>query len=125
MEEIMGEEKDPLDEIFVATNEPADKKILVDVLKFFATIDLKGVISYTADYESLTESKKGLVYMLCKKAMVLRGLSGITEQTNIKEMVKGAMISESNAKKALFTRYKGVVKEGVIPNHCIRKVKEL
>lgn len=118
-------EVDPLDEIFVNSNEPADKKILAEIIKPFATIDQKGIIAYTDKYEKLAESKKGLVYMLCKKAMVMKGLSDVTEQTGVKEMVNGARISESNAKKSLFTYYKNIVRKGLIPSHCVKKAKEL
>lgn len=121
----MTNNSDPLDEIFVDENEPANKKLLVEILKPLATIDSKGIINFTENYAKLKESKKALVYMLCKKAMVLKGLSDVAEKTNVKELTNGAMINESNAKNALFTYFKNIVKGGMIPNHNLRKVKEL
>jgi len=116
---------DPLDEIFVDENEPADKKILVEILKPFATIDSKGIIAYTDLYYNLKESKKALIYILCRKAMILKNIPGIVEKGNVKDVASGAGINESNAKNALFTFYKGIVQGGMIPNHQLRKVKEI
>ena len=120
----MNKEKDPLDDIFVNENEPANKRMLAEILKPYATIDSKGVIAFNENYEKLKESKKALVFMLCKKAMVLKGIPDISEKTNLKEIVSQAMISESNAKNALFTYFKNVVKEGMIPNHNLKKVED-
>jgi hypothetical protein len=118
-------ESDPLDEIFVDENEPADKRIIADILKPFATIDSKGVIAFTEEYNSLKESKKVLVYLLCKKAMVLKGLQNISEKATVKEIAENAIVSESNAKNALFTYFKGIVKDAMIPNYNLKKVKEV
>lgn len=121
----METKNDPLDEIFVDENEPADKGILAEILKPFVTIDSKGVLAFTEDYNKLKESKKALIYMLCKKAMVLKELPEVSEKSNIKEIVSNAMVSDSNAKNALFTSFKNVVKEGMIPNYNLKKVKKI
>lgn len=122
-------EKDELDELFVDKNEPVDKKILVEILKPFVTIDSEGVISFSQEFNKLKESKKVLVYLLCKKAMVLRGIKGINEPSKQSEVMEKAMVSKSNAKNALFTLYKGIVKkdgEGyIIPNYNLLKTKSL
>ena len=121
----MEAKEDPLDEIFVNENEPANKKMLAEILKPFVTIDSKGVVAFTEDYNKLKESKKVLVYMLCKKAMVLKNLPDISEKTSIKDIVDNAMVNESNAKNTLFTYFKNIVKGGIIPNYNLKKVKEL
>ena len=125
----MDEERDELDDIFVDKNEPVDKKIIVEILKSYVTIDSEGVISYNKSFEKLNESKKVLIYLLCKKAIKIRGIEGIEEPSNLKEVVEKVMVSESNAKNALFTYYKSIVKkEGngyIIPNYNLGKVRGL
>lgn len=122
-------EKDELDEIFVDKNEPADKKILVEILKPFVTIDSEGVISFSADYNKLNESKKVLVYLLCKKAMCLKGIKDIMEPSKESEVIEKAMVSKSTAKNALYTLYKNLVKKDgngyIIPNYNLLKTKNL
>jgi hypothetical protein len=121
----MANSPDPLDEIFVDENIPADKKMLAEILKPFATIDSRGIIAFTEEYAKLKESKKVLVFMLCKKAMILHGVPEDSEQTNVKEVVKNISVNESSAKNALFTFFKGVVKGGIIPNYNLKKAKEI
>jgi len=120
---------DPLDEIFVEKNEPANKQILVEILKPLATIDAGGIISFTAKYSQLDQMKKAIIYLVCKKAMVLKGIPGIIESAGPSEVSKGAIISPSDAKNALCTHYNKFLKkekEGyVIPNHNLVKIKEL
>ncbi len=118
-------EGDILDEIFVDKNEPADKKLIVEILKSFATIDSKGVINFTDNYDKLKESKKVLVFMVCKKAMMLKGLPEILEKTNVKEIIEKAGVSKSTAKNVLFTNFKKIIKEGLIPNYNLRKIKDI
>jgi len=118
---------DELDEIFVNNNEPADKKLILEILKKFVVIDSLGNISFTDDFEKLKNTHKALIYLICKKAMVLRGIEGIVEPSRIIEISKKVFISESDVKNALCTTYKKLVlreKEGyVIPNHNLRKLK--
>ena len=122
-------EKDELDEIFVDRNEPASKKVLVRILKPFVIIDEEGVINFLDAYDGLKEIHKALVYMICKKAMVLRGIESIKEPAGPKEISEGAMISEVNAKHALYRDHKFLVKkeEGghIIPNYKLSKVEEV
>lgn len=127
--ELIETEKDVLDEIFVDKNEPANKKLLVEILKPLATIDPGGVISFSSEYSKLEQMKRAMVYLVCKKAMVLRGIPNIIEPAGPAEVSKGAIISESNAKNALCTHYNKFLKkekEGyVIPNYNLNKIKEL
>lgn len=122
-------QKDELDEIFVDKNEPADKKLIVGILKPYATIDEEGVIGFEKSYEKLKEHQKALIYSVCKKAMVLRRIKDIEESSGPTEISKNAQISENSAKHALFRDYKKLFKkEGkgyVIPNYNLRKVKEI
>jgi len=122
-------EKDELDEIFVDKNEPADKKILVEILKPFVTIDSEGVISFSTEYNKLKESKKVLVYLLCKKAMCLKGIKDIIEPSKESEVIGKAMVSKSTSKNALYTLYKNLVKKDkdgyIIPNYNLLKTKTL
>ena len=66
--------------------------------------------------------------MLCKKAMILRNLPDIKEYVTLNEVVEKALVSESNAKNALFTYYKDIVKKDglgyIIPNYKLTKAKE-
>ena len=122
-------ETDPLDEIFVEKNEPANKQILVEILKPLTTIDAGGIISFTTKYFQLDQMKKAIVYLVCKKAMTLKGILGIIEPAGPSEVSKGALISSSDAKNALCTHYNKFLKkekEGyIIPNHNLTKIKEL
>ena len=122
-------EKDELDEIFVDKNEPADKKILVKILKPFVTIDSEGVISFSADYNKLNGSKKVLVYLLCKKAMCLKGVKDVVEPSKESEVIEKAMVSKSTAKNAIYTLHKNLVKKDgdgyIIPNYNLLKTKNL
>src|SRR3989344_6002595 len=124
----IGAMKDELDEIFVDKNESVDKKIVVDILKPLVTIDQEGVLSFTEGYESLDETKKALVYLVCKKAITLRGINGFIESSGPTEISKGAHTSVKNVENALYIYHKNLVKkEGkgyVIPNHNLKKVKE-
>ena len=121
-------QEDPLEAIFVDENVPADRKIIAEILGQFVTIDKKGSISFTKSYDDLQHSKKVLVYMLCKKAMILRNLPDIKEYVTLNEVVEKALVSESNAKNALFTYYKDIVKKDglgyIIPNYKLTKAKE-
>ena len=122
-------QKDELDEIFVNKNEPADKRLIIEILKPYVNIDEEGVISFKDNYEKLNENQKSLIYFICKKAMVLRGVKNITEPTGPTEVTKNAQVSESSAKHAIFRDYKSLLKkEGngyVIPNYKLKKVQEI
>src|SRR3989344_197722 len=126
----MSEHKqDELDEIFVDKNEPADKRLVVEILKHYVTIDLIGNISFSENFEKINNQHKALIYLISKKAMILKGIKSITEPSKIPEVSKGAFISKSDVKNALCTNYKKLVlkeKEGyVIPNHNLKKIKNL
>lgn len=126
----LEEQEDILNEIFVDKNEPADKRIVVSILKDILTIDEEGIISYLENYDKLTNMKKALIYLCAKKAMVLRGLiEPDQESAGPAEVSNKAIVSESNAKNALCTHYKKVlvkVSGGyIIPNYNLKKVKEL
>ena len=52
----MSEHKqDELDEIFVDKNEPADKRLVVEILKPYVTIDLIGNISFSENFEKINQ----------------------------------------------------------------------
>lgn len=124
----MEQAKDYLDEIFVDNNEPADKKLIVDILKRFATIDKNGVIDFKEDYGGLSYWKKILIYLTCKKAMSLRGIIS-EEETGPKEISEKAGISESVAKKIannfhLKKLTKRFDKGYLIPNYNLKNVKK-
>ncbi|MBI5803451.1 hypothetical protein HY448_02085 [Candidatus Pacearchaeota archaeon] len=125
----MDKQRDELDEIFVDRNEPADKKIIVEILKPLVTIDGEGIINFTEKYEKLAENRRALVYFVCKKAISLRKGSNETEPIGPTELSRGARISENSAKHAIFRDYKRIlVKEGsgyIIPNYKLNMVKEL
>jgi len=128
-EKINDESNDVLNEIFVDKNEPTDKKMLVEILKPFVTIDSEGTISFSEKYDNLDEMKKALVYLTCRKAIVLRNIENVTEPAGPAEVSQKAMINSSSAKNALCTRYKNILKKEkdgyIIPSYNLKKVKEL
>jgi hypothetical protein len=121
--------KDELDEIFVDINEPADKKIIVEILKPFIRIDKAGVINFLNKYHDLKEIQKSLIYLICKKAMILRGIKDVIEPALAKEISKRAMINLKSAENSLYRDHKSLVKkEGkgyIVPNYNLQKIKEL
>jgi len=125
----MEKEKDELDEIFVDKNEPVNKKEIVEILKPYVTIDNEGVINFKEEYEALEENKKALVYLVCKKAIILRGIESVTESAGPKEISEGAHINESSAKSAISRDFKRILKKEakgyIIPNYHLKKIKEI
>jgi phosphoenolpyruvate carboxylase len=120
---------DELDEIFVDKNVLVDKKLVVEILKPFVTIDNEGILDFTEEYEKLNENKRALVYFVAKKAMVIREIPEIIESVGPTELSKKAHISESSAKHAIFRDYKKILKKEksgyIIPNHKLKQIKEL
>ena len=120
---------DPLNDIFVDKNEPVDKKILVEIIKPYATIDKEGIVNFTDEYEKLTESKKTLVYLCCKKAMILREIPEIDEGCGPKEISEKARVSLNGAKQAVSVTYKKILGKDsngtIIPNYNLKKVKDI
>ncbi len=121
-------EKDPLDEIFVESNEIASRQLVSDILKPLLTIDPKGNLDFFEEYEKLTNQRKALVYLVVKKAMKLRGI--IEEESALKpETSKNALISENDANNAFCITYKKLVenekgKGYTIPDYKLKKAKE-
>lgn len=117
---------DPLDDIFVDKNISADKKILAEILRPFVTIDSDGAIDFSENYDKLTDGKKVLVYLCCRKAMVLREVLDVIEECCPKEISDRALVSVGGAKVALYTTYKKLLKKGAvgtfIPNYNLKKV---
>lgn len=120
---------DELDEIFVNKNVPVDKKLIVEILKPFVTIDNEGILDFTEEYEKLNENKRALVYFVAKKAMVLREIPAIIEPIGPTELSRNAHISESSAKHAIFRDFKKILKKEkngyTIPNHKLKQIKEI
>ncbi len=125
----MQNETDVLDEIFVNKNEPFDKSLLVDILKGYATIDNEGTINYSEDYDALVGHKKVLIYLCCKKAMVLKGVDGINEPASQSEVSETARVTLDVARNAIHKKYKKLLKKDgngyIIPNYNLRKIKEI
>ena len=121
-------EVDPLDEIFVETNEAQDKQIIASILKVFVTIDPKENLDFSEEYHKLTNMRKALVYLIIKKAMKLRGLVE-DEFATTSETSKKTLISENDANNAFCIHYKKLVenKKGKgysIPDYKLKKTKE-
>lgn len=120
-------EEDPLDEIFVEKNQPADKKIIVDILKPYALIDNEGSINFEENYHNLSFWKKIIVYLVCRKAMVFREILE-NEEVGPTEISEKAEISLDSAKNISREKgLKGLVKKGIkgyyIPNYKLREAK--
>lgn len=120
---------DELDEIFVDKNTEVDKRLIVDILKPFITIDHEGILDFTEEYEKLRDNKRALVYFVAKKAMILREIPGVIESIGPTELSKKAHISESSAKHAIFRDYKKILKKEkrgyIVPNHKLKQIKEI
>lgn len=125
----MQGKSDVLDEIFVDRNEPADKKLLVEIIKGYVTIDNKGTFDFSEKYDKLVGHKKILLYLCCKKAILLKGLKGFNESVSQSEASERAGVTLDVAKNAIHRKYKKLLKkEGrgyIIPNYNLRKVKEI
>lgn len=125
----MQNEPDPLDRIFVDKNESVDRALLASVLEKYATIDTEGVINYSEDYERLTGHTKILVYLCCKKAMILRGTKGVVEPASQSEASEGARVTLDVARNALHKKYKKLLKKDgkgyIIPNYNLKRIKEI
>jgi hypothetical protein len=124
----MNEQPDELDEIFVDKNEPAEKKILVEMIKPFATIDNEGSLNFSEKYHDLSFWKKIIVYLTCKKAMKLRGICE-KEGAGPKEISEGAQISLDSAKnisreKKLASLVRKDSEGYFIPNYKLRDAKK-
>ena len=121
--------QDELDEIFVGKNELANKRVMVKIIKPYASIDGEGIISFEEEYYGLSFWKKILIYLVCKKAMKIRGISE-TEEAGPKEISEKAEISLDSAKNISRERkLRGILKKNkkgyYILNYKLRKVKEL
>ena len=125
----MEENEDVLDEIFVDRNEPVNKKILVEILKRFVTIDQEGILNFSDKYDALIGHKKVLVYFCAKKAMVLKAIEGIKEFSSQSEVSEKAHVTLDVARNAIHKKYKKLLKkegEGyIVPNYNLKKVKEI
>jgi len=125
----MQENDDILNEIFVDRHEPIDKKLLVDIIKGYVTIDNEGVLNFSEKYENLVGHKKILLYFCCKKAMMLREIDGINESTSQSEASEKTKTTLDIARNAIHRKYKKILKKEVegyiIPNYNLRKVKEI
>ena len=128
MNEDNEDQTDPLDEIFVESNEILSRQLIVDILKPLVTIDPKGNLDFSEEYEKLTNMKKALVYLVVKKAMKLKGI--VEEEFALKpETSKNTLISENDANNAFCNIYKKLVenKKGkgyTVPDYKLKKVKE-
>jgi len=123
-------ETDELDNLFVDENEPADKRLIATIIKpFIISIGRNGVIEFSDKFDDLPAWKKILVYLVCKKAMLLKEVSK-EESAGPKEICEITNISEGSAKD--ISRHdilKKIVKgEGgkySIPNYKLKKIKEI
>lgn len=123
-------EADILDELFVDKDEPVDKALLVETLKPFVRIGTKGDLFFTDEFDRLNSNLKALVYLVSKKAQVLKDiLDEESEASGPKEISVNTGIGESSAKKALAIRFKKILLkvEGghIVPNYNLRKVRDL
>ncbi len=125
----MQEENDILDKIFVNKNEPVDKKLLVEVLNGYVTIDSEGRINYSEKYDQLVGHKKVLIYFCSKKAMILRNIPEVKESTSQSEVSENAHVTLDIARNAIHKKYKKLLKKErdgyVLPNYNLRKIKEI
>jgi len=122
--------EDVLDEIFVDKNIPMDKKLLLEILRPFVTIDNEGVINFTENYENLNDNIKALIYLAAKKAKVSKGIiEKDKEAAGPKEISENAGIGEGSAKVAVSQTFKTLLSRVsggyVIPNYNLRKVRDI
>ena len=117
--------EDPLDDIFVDKNEPADKKIIAEILSGLVTIDSDGLIQLSDEGHKLNEGKKVLLCLVCRKAMFLKGIIlGDKEFIGPKEISEQIGVSEASSKKATSNTYNKFLKNLKGKNimcHCTPK----
>jgi hypothetical protein len=122
-------EVDVLDEIFVDRNEPVDKKLLVDIIKGYVAIDNEGTLGFLEGYDNLMGHKKVLMYLCCKKAMAIRGLSNVIEPASQSEVSEKAGVTLDVARNTIHKKYKKLLRKEsggyIIPNYNLRKVKNI
>jgi len=124
----MEDDLKALDDIFVDKNEPIDIKLIREILLGKVTIDPEGRVVFTEEGEKLTDNKKVLIYLVCRKAMIMKGfLSPDEEAIGPTKISQKLRVGVSNTKKTTKETFSKLLenKKGkyYIPNHNLKKVK--
>jgi len=120
---------DALDELIVDENSVPDSNILGQILKDFVLFTKKGEMIFSEKYRSLPDWKKILIYLLARKAAILKNLISEKESAMPAKIGDDTMVSNAAIGKRLARELKGVIKkdkEGYfIPNFNIFKCRSL
>ncbi len=123
-------EKDELDEFIVDENEPADKKLLAEIMRpYVKSIGKNKIIDYSEKFDTALAWKKILIYLCCKKIMQIKGI-GEREEAGPTEIAQQTHISLDSAKnisrdenlKKVVINVKGNYS---IPNYRLKKTMEI
>ena len=127
--EIRNEEiKDALDELIVNDSQSVDVNLLGSLLKGNITLSKNGNINYESSFYNYPEWKRMLLYLLARKAIVLKNLhEGLKEKATYKEIATGSFIPLTSIARTHLRNLKGLVlkdKEGYyVPNYNLIKCK--
>ncbi len=126
--EIRNKEvKDALDELIVDENQSIDTNLLASLLKDRLVPSKEGNISYNTSFYQFPEWKRMLLFILIRKAIVIKGLKSIKEKATYKEVAEGAFIPITSVPRTHLRNLKGIVlkdKEGYfVPNYNLIKCK--
>jgi hypothetical protein len=95
-------------------------------LRDYVTIDKEGILNFSERYNNLIGHKKVLIYLCCKKAMVLKEDKGIIEPSSQSEISEKAAVTLDVSRNSIHKKYKQLLKkegEGyIIPNYNLLKI---
>lgn len=126
--EIRNKEvKDALDELIVDESQSTDVNLLASLIKECIVPSKEGNIKYEPKFYKCSEWKRMMLYLLVRKAIVLKKLRDIKEKATYKEVADGAFIPATSVPRTHLQNLKGIVlkdKEGFfIPNYNLIKCK--
>lgn len=126
--ENVEENKDALDELFVAEEKTVSHETLRDLLINYLQFSPDGGIFFLPDFENLTSEQKILLYLIAKKILKLK--LGRDELTSPKEVQDATGLPRGTvnptmvflANKRLVQNIKG---KYFVPNYAISRIKNI
>ena len=122
-------EKDALDELIVNEDQKPDSDLLAGILKNYVRFSQNGEILFAENFTDLQQWKKVLVYLLARKAAVIKKLVQLKECAAPLEISNKIFIPAGNISKFLNRELKSIVKEQkkcyFVPNYNLLKCKEI
>jgi hypothetical protein len=121
---------DALDELIVDTKARPDLDLLANILKDNIQLTTDGNLNFSEDFHKYPDWKKVMLYMLGRKAIVIKKLSKeIKEESMPAEIGKYILVSGDTVGKRIARELKRIVVKNkggyFIPNYNLLKCKEL